>query len=99
MYNLYSSHRKNLNSIKTFSNTKVGLPKHHIRTTPLVAGQGVLVLCPTVTVDQALSEARATLEQIREEVQAWQTQHNAVHKKLKAEKAANSTLKVYATKI
>jgi TRAF-interacting protein len=43
--------------------------------------------------DQALSEARATLEQIREEVQAWQTQHNAVHKKLKAEKAANSTLK------
>jgi TRAF-interacting protein len=43
--------------------------------------------------DQVLSEARATLEQIREEVGAWQTQHNSLHRKLKAEKAANSTLK------
>ena len=43
--------------------------------------------------DQALSEARATLEQIKEEMEAWQTQHNALHKKLKTEKAANSTLK------
>ena len=51
-------------------------------------------MCHNYFADQALSEARATLEQIREEVQAWQTQHNAIHKKLKAEKVANSTLKV-----
>ena len=49
---------------------------------------------PLVPSDQALSEARATLEQIKEEVQAWQTQHDALHKKLRTEKAANSTLKV-----
>ena len=49
---------------------------------------------PLVPSDQALSEARATLEQIKEEVQAWQTQHGALHKKLRTEKAANSTLKV-----
>ena len=49
---------------------------------------------PLSPADQALSEARATLEQIKEEMQAWQTQHNALHKKLKTEKAANSTLKV-----
>ena len=45
-------------------------------------------------VDQALSEARASLEQIQEEVQAWQAQHSSLNKKLKTEKAVNSTLKV-----
>ena len=51
-------------------------------------------VCVLISLDQALSDARATLEQIKEEVQAWQAQHNAIHKKLKTEKAANSTLKV-----
>ena len=44
--------------------------------------------------DQALSEAKASLEQIREEMQAWQAQHEATHKRLKTEQTANSALKV-----
>ena len=49
---------------------------------------------PLFPSDQALSEARATLEQIKEEVQAWKKRHGTLHKKLRKEKATNSTLMV-----
>ena len=46
--------------------------------------------------EKALSEARESLEEIRKEMQAWRTQHEATHRKLKTEQAANSTIRVYA---
>ena len=40
--------------------------------------------------DCTLSEARSSLEQIHLELQACQTQHSSLNKKLKTEKAVNS---------
>ena len=52
-----------------------------------------IIITPNI-LDQALSEAKASLEEIREEMQAWQAQHEATHKRLKTEQAVNSSLKV-----
>lgn len=44
--------------------------------------------------EKALSEARESLEEIRQEMEAWRAQHEATHRRLKTERAANSTMKV-----
>lgn len=43
--------------------------------------------------EKALSEARETLSQVRDELQAWQSQHTATQKRLKKEQSTSTTLK------
>lgn len=43
--------------------------------------------------DQALKEARKSLNDIKEEMEAWQLQHKETHKKLKHERSVNEVLK------
>lgn len=44
--------------------------------------------------EKALTETKASLEKVRADMQAWKTQYDSTHRKLKAEQAAYSSLKV-----
>ena len=44
--------------------------------------------------DKALAETQESLKMVKDELEAWQSQHSSLHQKLTHEQAANSTLKV-----
>eukprot|EP00731_Ephydatia_muelleri_P023113 Em0015g696a len=43
--------------------------------------------------DKALAETQESLKMVKDELEAWQSQHSSLHQKLTHEQAANSTLK------
>lgn len=49
-----------------------------------------------IFVDKALQDAKASLEEVQEHMKAWEAQFTSTDKKLRAERATSSTLKVHA---
>ncbi len=47
-------------------------------------------------VDKALEDAKVSLEEVQEHMKAWEAQFTSTDKKLRAERATSSTLKVHA---
>lgn len=89
------------NVIKLYTDTSGDLSQvHHSSLSPQelqekLSLQSSLMACK----DQALVEAKASLDSIQAEMKAWQAQHKDMHKKLKSEQASSEVLRRQLTSV